>query len=288
MAAPWLRDAWLRLVTAFESNRLAHAYYLKHYPDKGSNSFIEQFTKYLLCQSKGKSACNQCKSCLLYAAGNHPDTWTLDGTEASRIGVDEVRDLQKNIVNKANQGSFKVAVILQAEKMTEQASNALLKVLEEPPADTCWLISTKEPEQLLPTLRSRMQWLSIPYPEAEQTDEQTAQAAELFDALHKLTPLPELKDKAVAAEWLNTSERLASDMLAQLNRLPAERFYFPGVRERYERLTQCSWLTASHLSQWVSECRQLRQTYQGSPGVNLPLLLTLIWSRWSHFLLGEE
>ena len=35
MAAPWLRDAWLRLVTAFESNRLAHAYYLKHYPDKG-------------------------------------------------------------------------------------------------------------------------------------------------------------------------------------------------------------------------------------------------------------
>ena len=46
MAAPWLRDAWLRLVTAFESNRLAHAYYLKHCPDKGSNSFIEQFTEF--------------------------------------------------------------------------------------------------------------------------------------------------------------------------------------------------------------------------------------------------
>ncbi|ATZ74317.1 DNA polymerase III subunit delta' [Idiomarina sp. X4] len=288
MAAPWLRDAWLRLVNAYESNRLAHAYYLKHNLAHGSNRFIEQFTKYLLCQAKGKSACNQCKSCLLYAAGNHPDTWTLDGDETSRIGVDEIRDLQKNIVNKANQGGFKVAVILQAEKMTEQASNALLKVLEEPPEDTCWLVSTKQPEQLLPTLRSRMQWLNIPYPEAAQTEEQTAQAAELFDALHKLAPLPELKDKAIAADWLMLSERLVSDMLAELNRLPEERFYFPDLLDNYKRLVQCPWLDARHLSEWVSECRQLRQIYQGSPGINLALLLILAWSRWSNFLLGEE
>lgn len=288
MAAPWLRDAWLRLIHAYESNRLAHAYYLKHSPDNGSNSFIEQFTKYLLCQAKGKSACNKCKSCLLYAANNHPDTWTLDGSEANRIGVDDVRGLQKNILNMANQGGFKVAVILQAEKMTEQASNALLKVLEEPPADTCWLISTRGPEQLLPTLRSRMQWLSVPYPDTAQTNEQTTQAAELFDALHKLTPLPAIKDKGLASDWLNISERLASDMLARLNKLPNERFYFPELREQYDRLTRCSWLNVAQISHWVSECRHLRQTYQGSPGINLPLLLTFVWSRWSSFLLGEE
>ena len=63
MAAPWLRDAWLRLVTAFESNQLAHAYYLKHCPDKGSNSFIEQFTKYLLASRKGKVLATSNRAC---------------------------------------------------------------------------------------------------------------------------------------------------------------------------------------------------------------------------------
>ena len=86
----------------------------------------------------------------------------------------------------------------------------------------------------------------------------------------------------MAADWLMLSERLVSDMLAELNRLPEERFYFPGLLDNDKRLVQRSWLDARHLSEWVSECRQLRQIYQGSPGINLPLL-TLAWSRWSNF-----
>ncbi|NWO04063.1 MAG: DNA polymerase III subunit delta' [Idiomarinaceae bacterium] len=284
MAFPWLREPWLRLVTSAEAGRLAHAYYLQHNIDGGSTKFIQRLNQFLLCKQPGKSACGKCKSCLLYLSGNHPDTWTIDGAQVNRIGVDTVRELQQNVTQTANQNGLKVAVILEAEKMTEQAGNALLKVLEEPPADTHWLVSTKDAERLLPTLRSRMQWLSIAYPTTVQSDEQLTFAGQLLAGLRGQQEFPLLKDKDGALSWLDVSENLLMDWLLISQRAAATRLRYQQLADELQHISNYEWVNVAQLSEWVSECRQLRQRYQGSTGINLPLLLSFAWSRWSNTL----
>lgn len=286
MAFPWLREPWLQLVSSAESGRLAHAYYLHHNVESGSTEFIKRLNQFLLCKQPGKSACGKCKSCLLYQSGNHPDTWTIDGSEVNRIGVDSVRQLQKNVMQTANQNGLKVAIILQAEKMTEQAGNALLKVLEEPPADTHWLVSTCDAERLLPTLRSRMQWISISYPASVQNEQQTILAKDLLEGLRGEKELPALKDKETALDWLDVSENLLMDWLLINQRVAAKRLRYQSLVDDLQQLNHFEWVEVTHLSEWVSECRQLRQRYQGSTGVNLPLLLSFAWSRWSDTIAG--
>lgn len=284
MAFPWLREPWLRLVASAEAGRLAHAYYLQHNVEAGSTEFIQRLNQFLLCKQPGKSSCGKCKSCLLYQSGNHPDTWTIDGAEVNRIGVDSVRELQKNVMQTANQSGLKVAVILQAEKMTEQAGNALLKVLEEPPSDTHWLVSTADAERLLPTLRSRMQWLSVSYPITIQNDEQIDFAKELLSALRGQKELPLLKDKEVALDWLDVSENLLLDWLLISQNAAANRLRYQPLVDDLQQVSRFEWVSVAQLSEWVSECRQLRQRFQGATGINLPLLLSFAWSRWADCL----
>lgn len=286
MAFPWLREPWLRLVASAEAGRLAHAYYLQHNVEAGSTEFIQRLNQFLLCKQPGKSACGKCKSCLLYQSGNHPDTWTIDGGDVNRIGVDSVRELQRSVMQTANQNGLKVAVILQAEKMTEQAGNALLKVLEEPPSDTHWLVSTADAERLLPTLRSRMQWVSVSYPPSIQNEQQTTSAKELLESLRGLRELPVLKDKESALSWLNVSENLLLDWLLVHQRVAAKRLRYQSLYDDLQQIGHFDWVNVSQLSEWVSECRQLRQRFQGSTGINLPLLLSFSWSRWSETLSG--
>ncbi|RUO73037.1 DNA polymerase III subunit delta' [Idiomarina ramblicola] len=281
MAFPWLREPWLRLVASAEAGRLAHAYYLQHNVEAGSTEFIQRLNQFLLCKQPGKSACGKCKSCLLYQSGNHPDTWTIDGAEVNRIGVDSVRELQRNVMQTANQSGLKVAVILQAEKMTEQAGNALLKVLEEPPSDTHWLVSTADAERLLPTLRSRMQWLSVSYPTTIQSDEQIDFAKELLIALRGQKEFPLLKDKEVALAWLDVSENLLLDWLLMSQNAATSRLRYQPLVDDLQQVSRFEWVSVAQLSEWVSECRQLRQRFQGSTGINLPLLLSFAWSRWA-------
>ncbi|MCK7458548.1 DNA polymerase III subunit delta' [Idiomarina aminovorans] len=285
MAFPWLREPWLQLIASAKAGRLAHAYYLQHNVEAGSTEFIHRLQQFLLCNQPGKSACGKCKSCLLYQSGNHPDTWTIDGAEVNRIGVDSVRELQKNVMQTANQGGLKVAVILRAEKMTEQAGNAVLKVLEEPPADTHWLVSTADAERLLPTLRSRMQWLSVSYPTTVQNDEQISSAKELLAGLRGHNGLPLLKDKEAALDWLDISENLLLDWLLMSQDIAINRLRYQPLADDLRQVSRFKWVSVAELSGWVSECRQLRQRFQGSTGINLPLLLSFAWSRWADSLL---
>lgn len=105
---------------------------------------------------------------------NYPeslDTIILQTDEAS-IGVDQIRDLQKQIVIKPTIQKTKIAVIVQAEKLTEEAQNALLKTLEEPPENTEIILIAPDTHLLLPTVLSRCQIITIstPPPEIDQKD----------------------------------------------------------------------------------------------------------------------
>src|SRR5690606_26412999 len=104
-----------------------------------SDTLIKTLSAWLLCLTPTGKPCGQCKSCKLMQAESHPDFYLLQPNpelKTPTIGVDAIRGLTNSLQETANQGHNKVAVIEQADRMTVAASNALLKTLEEPQANT--------------------------------------------------------------------------------------------------------------------------------------------------------
>ena len=169
---PWQRAQWQRLAQQIEGERLPHALLLAGPQGVGKRTFARALTALLLCRSpQYGAACGACKSCLLLAAQAHPDGhWlapeeagnTLKGTRV--IKIDQVRDLVERMVQTAQQGGRKVAVIAPAEAMNRNAANALLKTLEEPAGTALLILISDMPGRLLPTVRSRCQRLDFPIP----------------------------------------------------------------------------------------------------------------------------
>lgn len=282
MSMPWLREPWLNVVASAQRQRLAHAYYMQHEPTLGSEQFLQTMANFLLCQRPQKQACGQCKSCLLVKAGSHPDLWQVDATEDSSIGIDQVRSLQQKLTKTANQGGARVAIIRPADKLTEQAANAILKVLEEPPENMYWLVAVNQPEHLLPTLRSRMQWLNLQLPERQQSEERLEQAASLLATLQQHALPPVMKTKEDAQQWLDITEQLLLDLLKQAQQVAQQQYYFTGLADPYRQLAQQRHLNQQQLQLAVVQCRQLRQRYHTVKGLNIALLLSSYWQQWAH------
>ena len=94
----------------------------------------ESFAKALVCEAGYGDSCNMCRACHQFDSGNHPDVKWITHEKANSIGVDEVREqINNDIVIKPYSSKYKVYIIDEAEKMTVQAQNALLKTIEEPP-----------------------------------------------------------------------------------------------------------------------------------------------------------
>jgi DNA polymerase-3 subunit delta' len=108
-------------------------------------------------------ACGQCRSCLLFAAGTHPDFATLsfglrkDGVQRSEIVVDQIRELSARLAMSSQFGGWQIVCIDPADAMNAAAANALLKTLEEPSPQTLLLLVADAPWRLPQTIRSR--WL---------------------------------------------------------------------------------------------------------------------------------
>jgi DNA polymerase-3 subunit delta' len=99
-------------------------------------------------------------SCRKIASGNHPDVRILDSPGQS-LKIDEVRDLQRDLSLSPHEGRWRVAVLSDFERATVEAANALLKTLEEPPAQVALVLTATEADVLLPTIVSRCQVLSL-------------------------------------------------------------------------------------------------------------------------------
>ncbi|HDS1735183.1 DNA polymerase III subunit delta' [Pseudomonas sp. BP8] len=167
-AYPWQAGLWQQLAGRSQH---AHAYLLHGPQGIGKRSMAERLMARLLCQqAQGLDACGQCKSCLLLKAGSHPDNYVLEPEEADKpIKIDQVRDLVSFIVQTAQLGGRKVILIEPVEAMNINASNALLKSLEEPSGNTVLLLVSHQPSRLLPTIKSRCQQVTCPQPSLAQS-----------------------------------------------------------------------------------------------------------------------
>jgi DNA polymerase-3 subunit delta' len=190
---PWQASLWEQVRASRE--RLPHALLLHGARGIGKRHFARALAQSLLCESPEPQghACGRCDGCLLLAADNHPDLrWLVpaldqplrdeteeDGddsaaqgaakaTKASRsILIDQVRAIGEFLALAAHRGGRRVVILAPAEALNGPAANALLKLLEEPPAGAVFVAVTDELDAVLPTVRSRCVLLRAPLPRAE-------------------------------------------------------------------------------------------------------------------------
>lgn len=140
---------------AIRQKKMSHAYLLCGEAGSGKRLLAEAFAKTVLCEEGGIEACGKCKACKQTESGNHPD-FRIVVREKATLGVKEIREqVNSDVQIKPYSSPYKIYLIDEADKMTEEAQNALLKTIEEPPEYAIFLLSVSRQELLLQTVLSR-------------------------------------------------------------------------------------------------------------------------------------
>ena len=156
------KDILKYISSAVDNNRVSHAYILNGERGSGKKMLANLFAMTLLCETGDNEPCGKCHSCKQAESGNHPDIIRVTHEKPNSISVDDIRTQVNNTVDiKPYQGPYKVYIIPQADMMTPQAQNAILKTIEEPPSYAVFLLLTENAETLLPTINSRCVMLKL-------------------------------------------------------------------------------------------------------------------------------
>lgn len=305
---PWQKNIWQRLQTMRQ--KLPHALLLKGGAGSGKLAFAQNLAQSLLCKQPNTQGmpCESCHNCLWFKEGNHPDykliqpeidaeqstTDSSDEGDTSKkkkkksviIKIDQIRELLSflSLTNHQQDGQ-RIVIISPAETMNIEASNALLKMLEEPPQNTIFLLISHQAQRLLPTIMSRCQLVEMPLPDENQAIEWLENQG-INDVSSQLSyaggsPLLALKQvEQGASPWQQLADILAQG--AKLNPfIAAPLFLSANVTASMDyALTAlqkwCADLLSCKLTQQVRYHTNYTKALQGlSKSVHLNLLLEL-------------
>ena len=146
------------LENAIYQNRIAHAYLFSGPRGTGKTSTARILAKAINCKTKNiedRLICNTCENCIDINSSNSLDLIEIDA--ASNRGIDEIRSIKDKSNYSPSKSMYKVYVLDEAHMLTKDASNALLKTLEEPPPHVVFILATTEPDKMEPTILSRCQ-----------------------------------------------------------------------------------------------------------------------------------
>ncbi len=169
------------LENAIRNGRVAHAYIFSGARGVGKTTTARILAKAMNCvKGPTPEPCNQCDSCREIAAGTSLDVIEIDA--ASNRGIDQIRELREMVRYAPAASRYKVVILDEAHMLTDEASNALLKTLEEPPDKVIFVMATTQPEALVETIHSRAQhfhFRALAFGEIVQALERIAQKEEL-------------------------------------------------------------------------------------------------------------
>jgi DNA polymerase-3 subunit gamma/tau len=144
------------LQNAIQSERIAHAFLFTGPRGVGKTSMARILAKSLNCvEGPTITPCNVCHNCVEITSGTSADVIEIDG--ASNTGVDDIRELQRELLYAPSQSKYKIYIIDEVHMLSKNAFNALLKTLEEPPENVLFIFATTEPQKVIPTIISRCQ-----------------------------------------------------------------------------------------------------------------------------------
>lgn len=196
-----------QLQTAVDSGAPTHAWLFTGPPGSGRSNAARAFAAALNCESQG---CGDCHSCRLVAAGSHPAV-SLVSTENVSYRIDDVRQLITTAQDRPQGYRWRVIVVEDADRMTERATNVLLKAIEEPPPRTVWVLCAPSPADVLVTIRSRCRHVSLRIPPTEAV-------AELLVRRDGLSAERARFAARVSQNHIGVARRLATDSDARTRR----------------------------------------------------------------------
>lgn len=144
--------------TAVNMDRVAHAYILTGPKLSGKNTLAKIFAKTVMCSelNEQQEFCGKCRSCIQIEGNNNPDVKILVQEKENSIGIDEIRlQINNDVIIKPYANDRKIYIVPNADKMTEQAQNVLLKTIEEPPKYVVIFLLVENEKKLIPTILSR-------------------------------------------------------------------------------------------------------------------------------------
>ncbi len=233
---PWQVDQWRAMRRQVDAGKFAHAVLIAGLSGIGKLQFALAVRDYLLCERPAEFACGECKSCTLLRAHTHADFVTLQPEEEGKaIRVDQVRQLSQFVAQTAQRNGCKVVLLNPADALNMNAANALLKSLEEPSADTHFLLLCAVPKRLPATIRSRCQVLNMT-PPAPSTALAwlTEQLGDSADAQRRLRLMRNRPCAALLAddEHLRAQQAISAGVSA----IAQTRTALPAIAEQWSKL----------------------------------------------------
>ncbi len=254
-----------RIAKAIENGVLPHALLISGPSGSGKSTFALEIAAALNCEKKGDTLsplpCAKCNNCRRIYNGSFPDVKLLTKPrERSTLGVEAVKDFREDMFLSATESDHKVYIIDDAETMTAEAQNSLLKILEEPPIGVTIILLARECDRILTTIKSRVQYVAMTrfsdeelkrnvlnrIPEAKQlyasspeqfagiiigADGRLGLAAELFDPKRAAENLEDREETMKIIRSLG-GRALYSDMYNAISSLPTKRVEFSAALER--------------------------------------------------------
>ncbi|MFS0562804.1 DNA polymerase III subunit delta' [Terribacillus sp. 179-K 1B1 HS] len=217
------------LVNSLKRDRISHAYILQGSRGTGKTALSRLFAKSIFCKNRhGAEPCNDCKDCRRIDSGNHPDLhWIVP--DGASIKNDQILQLQKEFSYTGMESDRKVYVMEDADKMTANASNRLLKFLEEPGAHTTAILLTENSQALLQTIQSRCQILALQPLHEGQFEKLLVSEGLPQSSARLLSQLTQNYDEAMevsSQEWFAKARKLVVQLVEVLETRPNEALLF--------------------------------------------------------------
>jgi DNA polymerase-3 subunit delta' len=237
-----------------------HAYLITGPAQIGKTTLAVRFAQALNCSGE-TPPCGQCRTCDLIARGAHPDVQII-APEGRSIRIEAIRDLQTALSLKPFEARYRVAVILEAQKATDQAADALLKTLEEPPATTRLVLTAASAETVRPTVVSRCHVIALRPVATGRIEQVLAALGTPPDEAHRLARLSGGRPgwALTAMQQPEIAEQRAQFIVQLLDMLQADRtgrFAYSEEIARHEAL-------AALLDTWQSWWRDVLLLVEGA------------------------
>ena len=176
------------------AGRLGSAYLIVGPPRGEALALGEQILALLLCESAEKP-CGTCRNCRDLRAHAHPDVlWIEPIKKSQRILVEQIVEVHRRVYQTSYAGNWKAVILIGADRLNDEAANKFLKVLEEPPARTLFLLLSDQPQSVLPTILSRCQRVSV-------SGEEGGLAEDIVGSLQEIAMAGETGGAGLAGLW---------------------------------------------------------------------------------------